>query len=209
MSGTDRFQLGSYSATGFAPSLSFSVPEGWNATTDIGWANESEVQTATSILIQDADDPAVNILFVHPDPGRVIDGWKDWDERRNIVPFPDDLAAWIEDHPHLELRRVRATSLGGVAGTAIDLRVASVQQQNLPPMCGDCLPIMPITVTNQTGPLANDLFIGVSRGDEQRWVEVETPEGILLVMVSAESRKGLGRALAELQPILGTIEIGM
>ena len=198
---------GSYSATGFAPSLSFSVPEGWNATTDIGWANEGEVQIATSVLLQKTDDPAVNIFFVHPEPGRVFDGWKEWDERRTIVPFPDDLAAWIDDHPHLDLHRVEATTLGGAAGTSIDLRVASVQQQNLPPMCSDCLPIMPITVTNQTGPLANDLFVGVARGDEQRWIEVETEEGTVLVMVRAESRERLERSLSSLEPILRTVEI--
>ena len=200
--------VGTYSATGFAPSLSFSVPEGWNATTDIGWANEGEVQTAISVLLQKVDDPAVNIFFVHPEPGRVIDGWKEWDERRNIVPFPDDLAAWVDDHPHLDLRRVEDTTLGGAAGRAIDLRVASVQQQNLPPMCSDCLPIMPLTVTNRTGPLANDLFVGVSRGDEQRWIEIETEEGTVLVMIRADSREGLERSLAAIRPILRTIEIG-
>ncbi len=192
----------------FAPSLSFSVPEGWIATTDIGWANEGEAQTATSVLLSKADDAAVNIFFVHLEPGRVFDGWKEWDERRNIVPFPDDLAAWVDDHPHLDLRRVEDTTLGGAAGTAIDLRVASVQQQNLPPMCTDCLPIMPITVTNRMGPLAHDLFVGVSRGDEQRWIEIETEEGIVLVMIRAESREGLERTLAALRPIIGTIEIG-
>jgi WD40 repeat protein len=199
---------GTYSLVGFAPSLSFTVPDGWFTTSDIGWADEGESQPAISVLVQAADDPAIGVSFIHLEPGRLMDGWKEWDERWNVIPFPAEFAAWVADHPHLELLGAAPVEIGGIRARAVDLRVTSLQTENLPPMCGECLPILPITLKNQTGPLGNDLFSGTRLGAFERWIEIRTSEGVVLVQFYSTSPRGLDDVAAALEPILTTLEIG-
>ena len=191
-----QLPAGTYSAVGFTPSLTFTVPEGWIATGDIGWASVGEAQVANSVALQDSDVAAPWLQFLNLEPGRVMDGWKEWDERLNVIPFPTDLATWVDDHPHLELLQTGSVEIGGFAGVAVDFRVSSLQEENLPPMCGDCLPTMPLTLSNQTGPLGNDLFGGVparQRGTVDRGAYPRRSDpGDDLLHVGARPGEGLG-----------------
>ena len=93
---------GDYSAVGFDPPLSFTLGAGWQVTTFLDRGEEGEVQLATVVQLQQLDTPSNGLAFAFLDPGRAIDGRKDWDERNNILPFPRDLAAWLATHPNLD-----------------------------------------------------------------------------------------------------------
>lgn len=203
-----ELSAGTYSAVGFAPRVVFTVPDGWFAASDIGWADEDEAQVAITLLLGEVDDPDVSLNLVYPEPGRLMDGWKEWDERRNVIPFAADFATWVDDHPHLELLGATPIDIGGVAGTSVDFRVTSLQTENLPPMCGECLPTFPITLRNQTGPLGNDLFAGAGLGSLERWMVLPTDEGTVVLQYWSYSRRGLDTVAAALEPVLETMEIG-
>ena len=198
---------GAYTAVGFEPGLRFEVPDGWYAASDIGWAGPGETQSAITVLLQRSDDPSSNLTFVHLEPGRLIDTNKDWDERRNIVPFPVNLTAWFEAQPHHAIQPQQPMTLGGVEGEVVDVELTSLPDDPVP-MCGACVPTLPVELKNETGPLSNDTFYGDALGNVARWIVLQASEGTILVLVNAESRRTFKEFLPVADEVLASVQIG-
>jgi WD40 repeat protein len=199
---------GEYRAVGFDPPLSFTVQEGWYAQTFLDWAKEGQTQVAVVVQLQQADRPTDGLAFYMLDPGRAIDGRKEWDERRNIEPFPSNLPGWLKDHPNLQATRVRPVTVGGVDGVSVDTLVTSVPQNSWP-NCGECVTPFTFGLQNETGPMTDEDLVNVLPLDElDRWIVLDTGESTILVNAFSSTRKGFRDFMPIVDRLLETVTIG-
>jgi WD40 repeat protein len=197
--------VGSYSAIGFDPRLSFTLDGGWQATTFLGRFEEGET-LGTVVQLQQADLPSNGLTFILLNPGRAIDGRKDWDERRNIVPFPSDLAGWLATHPNLETQPPEAVTVGGVEGVSVETLVTSVPRENPWPVCGGCVTLLAFTLDHQTGPIrTDDLINALGPGEVDRWVVLEVGGRRILVNYFSASQEDFEEFLTIVQDVLDTV----
>jgi WD40 repeat protein len=201
---------GEYSAVGFEPQLSFTLGDGWQLTTFLNRREEGEVTLARVVQLQQLDTPSNGLAFTFLDPGRAIDGRKDWDERNNIQPFPNDLATWFAAHPNLETQPPEAVAVGGVEGTSVQTLVTSSPDAENPwPVCGVCVEVLAFTLDHETGPITTDDLVNVlGPGEIDRWIVVRTDSGTVLINYWAASRRDFERFVPIAEEVLATVRIG-
>jgi hypothetical protein len=195
---------GSYSYGGFAREFSFTVGEGWQATTDFppgDLTKLAEFFTLTRGANQD-----LGLEFYHP--SRIVDPAKDWDDAGNILPVPSDLSSWLANHPHFRVISSSSATIAGITGKAVDIDVTSARKKVYPP-CGEpCVPLIPIIVDHETGPLTTSDATGVLVvGDRYRLTVINTGGQDILIVVYAPPDK-FAEFLPLAEEVLATLSLG-
>jgi WD40 repeat protein len=199
---------GTYSAVEFEPSFSFMVDEGWQATTFLDRTQFGEVPLAVVVQLQQIDVPSNGLSFIMLAPGRAIDGDKGWDERRNILPFPEDLGSWLSDHPNLRTGRSRPVVVDGISGTSVDTLVTSSPEDPWA-VCPVCVTLLAFSLHHPLGPTTtDDLINALGPGEIDRWITLDTGEGRTLVNAFSASRKDFRAFIPIVNGVLESVEIG-
>jgi hypothetical protein len=125
-----------YTTRAFTPHLEITPPPGkWVA--EIG-----EIETDLSVAKRGIKGQA--ILAFHL-PARVFDPKQGGVDPGDMVPAPDDFAAWLEAHPHLKASRPVRVKRLGLEGVRIDVRAVS-HPPKVPEDCGRhadrCVPVL-------------------------------------------------------------------
>ncbi|MBA3426823.1 MAG: hypothetical protein H0U04_20310 [Rubrobacter sp.] len=104
--------------------------------TELGWANYVQSNDAWVLRQDDSDDSLLTFLSV----GEILDP-RDPVES-NASPAPDNLVAWLKDHPHLNVTGEEEVEVGGVAGTQLDIEVTSTPELDSEECAaGSCVPL--------------------------------------------------------------------
>jgi hypothetical protein len=123
---------GAYYTDAISPSITLTLEDRWSVFGfDFGVPGS---RLSDVIFLEPVDRADWGIVLMSPT--RVFDPRKEWEENFNIVPFPQDFAAWLDDHPYLDARSPEPVTLGGVEGTRIDTVVGSPPSDNPFPSCG-------------------------------------------------------------------------
>lgn len=109
-----------YTTQAFEPAIRITIPEG-------EWKAESADKPDHIEIVVDADPPVqtAGIGFHHmtkvfpPEKGGVIPG--------DAVDGPDDFAAWLTSHPHLNASEPEPVEALGLKGVSVDVTVRSSQ----------------------------------------------------------------------------------
>ena len=116
---------GVYTTGVFKPTASFTLGRGWRVL-----APES---ATLATLVHGADQDPL-LAFVRPvrvvDPDRRYEGEVPPDA---LLPVPDDLVAWLAQHPRLMTSGRKEVTVGGVSGTQIDISVEAPYRACLDP----------------------------------------------------------------------------
>lgn len=141
---------GAYYTDAISPSITLTLEDRWSVFGfDFGVPGS---RLSDVIFLEPVDRADWGIVLMSPT--RVFDPRKEWDENFNIVPFPQDFAAWLDDHPYLDARSPEPVTLGGVEGTRIDTVVGSPPSDNPFPSCGGpCVLVLPFSAKHETGPM--------------------------------------------------------
>jgi hypothetical protein len=143
------------SGTPFPTSVGGSLHAGTTYTTEVfdphikitpapgKWVAEvGELETDFSVAKRDIKGQA--ILAFHR-VSRVFDAEKGGREVSDMVPAPDDFAAWLEQHPHLDAGKPKRVTRLGLQGVRIDVRAVS-HPPKVPDECGRhadrCVPLI-------------------------------------------------------------------
>lgn len=107
------------------------------------WAAEiGEQATNFDLALRGIDGQAI-LAFYRAD--RVFDPVKGGRTPADMVPAPDDFAAWLRHHPHLETSRPVRVKRLGLEGVRIDIRAVS-HPERVPDECGRhagrCVPML-------------------------------------------------------------------
>jgi hypothetical protein len=203
---------GTYTFDGFVEPITFTIGEGWEA--DIGLAAEDKIGTAGEeeteltrfFALFHEDHPDASLGFLAP--LRVVDPAKDWDEEGNLVAVPDDLIAWMTDHPFHEAEPPFDATVGTLPARAVDIRVAEVPENGWP-NCGQCILWFPLSVRSEEGPLtAGDDVWGEDLDGYDRLLVVELSGRQLLVDVGATARMSFDEFIPVAEEVLATVDIG-
>ena len=196
---------GTYTFDGSGEPLTLTVGEGWEALIEEGQANETPLGSFLALF--NAEHPAANLAFVHPT--RVVDPLKDWDEEGNVVPLPDDLIAWMHDHPMHDSQEPFDTTVGGLPARAVDIVVAEVPKNGWPSCGGQCVLWFPLSVDQEDGPLTeDDLVFGGANKEHDRQIVVEVGEETLVADIGAINAKSFEAFLPLAEEVLATVQFG-
>jgi hypothetical protein len=160
---------------------------GWMAFTFEDGSVPGSTRVAQGIQLLRADDPAkgVTILGVT----RFVDGWKAWDEDRNLIAVGEDPIAYFLDNPALRTFHLAETSVGGMAAERVDteFRVSPGIRTNPWPACGrSCAPIVPIFVDDDGRSVTDhDLIVASGAGSYDRWIVLEVASEVVIVDIYA------------------------
>ena len=197
---------GTYRFDGFAEPLSLTLGEGWEAFVFEG-PEEGETALGQFLALFNADHPAANIALLQPT--RLVDPAKDWDEEGNLVPVPDDLLAWFEQHPMHDADAAVDASIAGRPARSVDMVVSDVPKNGWPGCGGECIVWAPISVEHEDGPLTDhDLIFGGALGEVDRQFVVTVGSQQLLIDVGAGERKAWNAFLPLAEEVLSTVQIG-
>ncbi len=126
-----------YSSKAFEPELSFSIGEGWRAYNNVpdelglytDYRSESMNSSITFSSARDVFDPS-NPSF---DPRRA--------SLAKILPAPDNVARWLQEHPYLDTTDPVSIKIDGVTGVRMDMVVSSVPSDYPSDCPRPCIPV--------------------------------------------------------------------
>ena len=198
---------GRYRTAGLEPEISFELQDDWFAHVDTS-EEEGASTYGRVVQLQRIDSPSDGLSFIWLSPGRVIDGRKEWDERLNVAPWPDDFPGWLASHPNLIAAEPRPITVGGADGISVRTRVSSVPTENPWPNCGGCVTLFALGLRNQTGPITvDDAINALAPGELDSWIVLETREGVLLVNAFSADRKSFQRFMPLVERVLKTVSV--
>jgi WD40 repeat protein len=198
---------GSYRTVGVDPTITFRLDDGWQGSSTLDREQEGQGVVATFVQLQRLDVPTDGMSFLFLSPGRVLDGRLDWDDRRNVRPFPQDLGAWLAMQPDLRTSHRTTRRIGGVDGASVDTLVMSVPD-NPWPVCGGCVTLVAGTLTNPTGPITDHDFINaLGPGEVDRWIVLDIGSNKVLVNAYAASADEFRRFIPIIDGVLGSVRI--
>jgi hypothetical protein len=171
---------GQYTSEAFKPALSFKVGDGWDAVIP-------ETQDALVIgqMVKPMSLGFHNVAQVY-DPSNT-------DAR---VAAPEDMAAWLQDHPLLDTEKPGQVSVGGVSGQQFDA-IASKPRAN--PHC-------PSTAcVNLFGLTGGELF-WIDKIEKYRFIVLQNVKGETVVITFGGPAVEFEEFLPEAQEVLDTVE---
>lgn len=175
----------------FQPSVSFTLPEGW----------EKPLDTDLMVTLRPAGSE-VDTLNLFRDARAALQAD---DCARGIEPgvgaTSSELAAWIQEQPGLVVSSPALASLGGLRGVAIDVAIRDGWTASCPFANGN--PTVPLI----TGP-SGASYHWVAYGDEKlRMYILDLPDGgTVTVMVDTVLGDQFGTLLAAAAPIVRSME---
>jgi hypothetical protein len=171
---------GQYTSEAFKPALSFKVGDGWDA------------------VIPETQDALVIGRMVKPmslgfhNVGQVYDP-SNTDAR---VAAPEDMAAWLQDHPLLDTEKPGQVSVGGVAGQQFDA-IASKPRPN-----PDCPSAACVDLFGLTGGEA----FWLDKIEKYRFIVLQNVKGGVVVITFGGPAVEFEEFLPEAQEVLDTVE---
>ncbi len=108
--------VGEYRTEVFEPTVSFRVDEAFGG--DEGWLVPGpELPDSTALYGQGETALGFNNVRKVFDPSKLPE--------EVLVPAPEDMVAWLQEHPYLEAGEPSPANVGGVSGTQLDVVVPS------------------------------------------------------------------------------------
>jgi hypothetical protein len=187
-SGPSALPAGTYRSQAFQPQLTFTLPDGWWIESDS--APYLSLQPVESNLIgihlfrdpQAASQEAACPLTAEPDVGRLS----------------SDLSTWIRGRPGLATSNPRLSTIGGLRGVELDIRIADGWSASCPFANG--LPTVPLFVIPDAG--LRWVIVGTER---LRLALLDVPGGgTVVVDVDAFDGALMDDLVARAAPIVGT-----
>jgi hypothetical protein len=170
---------GKYATKVFEPKLSFSVGDGWLA---------AGPETHDAIPLIEENGPTV-IGFLNAeevfDPG----------QPNETVPAPDDMLAWLQEHPRLDAEEPSRVSVGGVDGQQFDAITAKPIDAKV---CSEpCAPLFSFGD-------GNDFWLGES--EKYRFIVLDDVEGETVTIFFGGPAVEFEELLPRAQKVLNTVK---
>ena len=173
---------GEYTTKNFEPTLSFTLGEGWQSgipdlryVVDIERGISSGIDFMNVRYVYDANNP------LHSESN----------------PAPDDMVAWLQQHPYLDAERPQPVAIGGVEGKQFDVSVPKMPEE-FPPGCGGpCLPLFE---------LAPGLSFAMAEGEKERFIVLEGVEGKTVTIAAGAPVEEFEVFLPKAQKVLKSVE---
>ena len=170
---------GKYATKVFEPKLSFSVGDGWLA---------AGPETHDAIpLIQENGPTVIGFLNAEEvfDPG----------QPNETVPAPDDMLAWLQEHPRLDAEEPSRVSVGGVDGQQFDAITAKPIDAKV---CSEpCAPLFSFGD-------GNDFWLGES--EKYRFIVLDDVEGETVTIFFGGPAVEFEELLPRAQKVLNTVK---
>ena len=170
---------GKYATEVFKPGLSFSVGEGWVSMLP---------ETRDAVALGEENGPTlIGILNVE----KVFDPNKPQEDLR---PAPEDMVAWLQEHPRLDAEEPSRVSVGGISGQQFDA-IASEPKEG-PGFCSEaCVPLFYIT--------NNNFWVGKS--EKYRFIVLDNVEGQTVTIFFGGPAVEFDESLPKAQKFLNTV----
>jgi hypothetical protein len=130
-----------YVTAGFLPRFTFSVPS--DAATNY-WFTSSTALTHTLTIGNPASEGA-GVTIYQPTGG--------YDYAGQPAPLPTDMVAWLTQDPQLHASAPKPVTVGGVAGTEVDVAAITAEIPNPPSLCHTNSACVLVASTNPDAPL--------------------------------------------------------
>lgn len=127
---------GSYYTGEFEPAFSVRIGEQ-------GWVVRGAKSSGRLGLVRGGSESGITFVDVRQvrDPGEP--------DNDKVVPAPDDLVAWFQNHPYLETGEPESVSIGGASGKQFDAVVSSLPDSGFKGCSDVCLPLLRISEEGQ------------------------------------------------------------
>jgi hypothetical protein len=173
---------GEYTTKNFEPTLSFSVGEGWQSgIPDLRYVVDIERGMSSGIDF-------MNVRYVYDVNNPLHSGSN---------PAPDDIVAWLEQHPYLDAEKPQPVAIGGVEGKQFDVSVPKMPEESPPGCEGPCLPLFE---------LAPGLSFALAEGEKERFIVLEGVEGKTVTIAAGAPVEEFEAFLPKAQKVLKSVE---
>jgi hypothetical protein len=176
---------GEYTTKNFEPTLSFTLGEGWQSeipdlryVVDIERGMSSGIDFMNVRYVYDVNNP------LHSEPN----------------PAPDDMVAWLEQHPYLDAEKPQPVAIGGVEGKQFDVSVPKMPEESPPGCGGPCLPLFE---------LAPGLSFAMAEGEKERFIVLEGVEGKTVTIAAGAPVEEFEAFIPKAQKVLKSVEWGV
>ena len=171
---------GEYATKLFEPAFSFSVGEGWVSLT---------TEKPDAVVLGEANGPTL-IGFLNVE--KVFDPNEPKGELR---PAPEDMVAWLQEHPRLDAEDPSRVSVGGISGQQFDA-IASEPAKSATFCAEPCVPLFAIRT---------DTF-WVGKSEKYRFIVLDDVEGQTVTIFFGGPAVEFDESLPKAQKVLGTIK---
>jgi hypothetical protein len=171
---------GEYATKVFEPGFSFRVAEGWVSLT---------TEKPDAVVLGEANGPTL-IGFLNVE--KVFDPNEPKGELRSA---PEDMVAWLQEHPRLDAEEPSRVSVGGISGQQFDA-IASAPTKS-PTFCAEpCVPLFAIRT---------DTF-WVGKSEKYRFIVLGDVEGQEVTIFFGGPAVEFDESLPKAQKVLDTVE---
>ena len=175
----EPLSAGKYATKVFEPALSLSVSDGWMA---------AGQETHDAIPLIEENGPAI-IGFLN------VEEVFDPSQPNEKVPAPNDMLAWLQEHPRLDTEEPSRVSVGGVDGQQFDAITAKPLDAKV---CSEpCAPLF-------TFGDGNDFWLGES--EKYRFIVLNDVEGETVTIFFGGPTVEFEELLLEAQKVLNTVK---
>ncbi len=170
---------GKYATKVFDPALSFTVGDGWIAI----------IPEASDVVAIGKRDVPVSVGAVN------VEEVFDPSQPNETVPAPDDMLAWLQEHPRLDAEEPSRVSVGGVEGQQFDAITAEPVEAEV---CAEpCAPLFAFGG-------GNDFWLGES--EKYRFIVLDDVEGETVVIFFGGPAVEFEELLPKAQKVIDTVE---
>jgi hypothetical protein len=180
---------GKYVSEEFKPAVSFRLDEGWNT--------PLETADILSLSAPKSFGPYAYFEFwvIHK-VNKVVSSYE-----VKAKPPPDDMVAWLQNHPYLDTEKPKPITVAGEKGMQIEAVASRVPQDYYGSFCDDpCLPLFKSTYN----PFFNTFTL--YKGDKVRFIELADVEGKTVTITITAPGAKFDELLPKAQKVLDTVE---
>jgi hypothetical protein len=182
--------VGENTSGSFVVPFTFSAPEGWVNTVDIGRSYKMITSAGVATTIQIMTNVAIIDQTPSCDP--VV--------KKGVGSSVKEIVSYVASHPGLAATAPVPVSIGGYAGQSVDFTVASSWNA----MCPD-LSTPKVMLLTDTG-IPAQRAIGYTQDDEVRWIILDVGgKTVIIELGGSPYSTAFQSGVAEVQPILDSI----
>ena len=193
-----RLPAGEYVSDEFKPAMSFRLDEGWQTWVEGfgGMAPGEGVELRDWLtLFYAPEGKFVGVIdfIVEPKVYRMVSSYEAKEE-----PTPQDMVAWLQHNPYLDVEEPEPATVGGEKGVQFDAVPSRVPEEYL--ACGEpCLPLF----QSATDP---NLFYALVQTEKVRFVVLNDVEGKTVTIALAGQAIKFDEFLPGAQKVLDTLK---